>query len=156
MISYRFVSESTFTCGWSSSSSWGIYSVSPVRIAWPLASVSLCFDYFFFFVLMEHVEDMPVHTDRTNVIFFQSFVQFPIGSVHPSPKLMCVAALCAVNHCLQFCDVTALSASDLLLYLNYRTLVQRMRGLTGGCTHTKLIFYESVALSSQRAFPIKT
>lgn len=36
-----------FTHGWSPSSGWGIYSVSPVRIAWPLVSVSLCFAIFF-------------------------------------------------------------------------------------------------------------
>lgn len=133
MISYRFVSELMFTHGWSPSSGWGIYSVSPVRIAWPLVSVSLCFAIFF---PVGHVEDISAHTDRTDGIFFRSFVRFPIGSVHPGPKLMRVAALCALNRCLQFCDVTPLSASDLLLYLNYITLVQRMRGLTGGCTRT--------------------
>lgn len=48
VISYSFVSYSfLFSCGWSSSSSWCIYFVSPVRIAWPLVSVSLCFDFFF-------------------------------------------------------------------------------------------------------------
>lgn len=83
-------------------------------------SVGLCFGFVFFPV--EHVEDILAHAVRTDVIFFQSFVQFPIGSVHPSPKLMCVVALCVLKHCLQFCDVTPLSASDLLLYLNYGAL----------------------------------
>lgn len=82
------------------------------------------------------MEDISAHTDRTDGIFFWSFVRFPIGSVHPSPKLMSIGGLCALSHCLQFCDVTRLSASDLLLYLNYITVVQRMRGLMGGCTHT--------------------
>lgn len=85
------------------------------------------------------MEDIPAHAVRIDVIF-QSFVQFPIGSVQPSPKLMCVVALCVLNHCLQFCDVTPLSAPDLLLYLNYGALVQRVRGLTCECTHTKWIF----------------
>lgn len=151
MISYRFVSESTFTRGWSSSSGWGIYSVSPVRTAWPLVSVSLCFDFFFFPQWNMWRTSQLILTEP--VIFFQSFVQFPIGSVHPSPKLMCVAALCALNRCLQFCDVTTLSASDLLLYLNYGPLVQRMRGLTGGCTHTKLFFLWVCGLFFPKSFP---
>lgn len=37
-----------FTHGRSPSSGGDIYSMSPVRIAWPLVSVSLCFDFFFY------------------------------------------------------------------------------------------------------------
>lgn len=104
-----------------------------------LASGECWFVLRFCFFPVEHVEDIPAHAVRIDVIF-QSFVQFPIGSVQPSPKLMCVVALCVLNHCLQFCDVTPLSAPDLLLYLNYGALVQRVRGLTCECTHTKWIF----------------
>lgn len=47
------------------------------------------------------------------------------------------AAPCVLSRSLQPFDMASLATSDLLLYLNYGALIQRMRWLTGGCSALK-------------------
>lgn len=111
--------------GWSSSSDWGICSLSP-GLPGLQYGVRSCFDVFSSSWGTWRTVQL-TFTNLTESLFLQSFLWFTICTAHPSPKLMHIAALCAPNHSPQPFDVTSLTASDLLLYLNYNALVQRMR-----------------------------
>lgn len=126
--------------GWSPSSDWGIYSLSPVWMAWPAVRcqfVLWCGLVFFFPSWGTWRTSQLILAELLGSLFFQSFMPFTIHTVCPSPELMHVAALRVLDHSLQPFDVTSLTTSDLLLYLNYDALVQRMRWLTGGCSTLK-------------------
>lgn len=111
--------------GWSSSSDWGICSLS-LGLPGLQYCVRSCFDVFSpSWGTWRTLQLM--FTELTGSLFLQSFLWFTILTARPSPKLVYVAALCVLSHSLQPFDVTSLTASDLLLYLNYDALVQRMR-----------------------------
>lgn len=121
------------SCGWSSSSNWGIYSLSPGWIAWLQSDVSYAFDVLF----PPWRTSQLILTQLWGSLFFQSFMQLAIHEVLPSPKLMHLAALCALS-------LLTWELELLLIYCCAWITVQRKRWLTGGGStellDTKLIF----------------
>ena len=122
--------------GWSSSSDWGMHLLRPVWTAWPAVSCQFVL-WFFFFSQLGHVEDFPAHTHRTHGIFIFFSPSCGLQYIQYTTVQSWCFVCAQPTHSLQPFNVTSLTTSDLLLYLNYDALVQRMRWLTGGCNTLK-------------------